>query len=68
MADYEVVLPRTTEEWQRDMNLAYNQALEKLLKVMKERANDCSDIPNMFDKGYYQAYEHMCYEVEQLKR
>lgn len=46
----------------------YNQALKDLLKVMKERADDCSDIPNMFDKGYYQAYEHMCYEAEQLKR
>lgn len=46
---------------------AYNQALKDLLKVMKERADDCSDIPNMFDKGYFQAYEHMCYEAEQLK-
>lgn len=46
---------------------AYNQALEDLLKAMKERADDCADIPNMFDRGYYQAYEHMCYEAEQLK-
>lgn len=67
MTDYKVVLPTTTEEWQRDMNIAYNLALEDLLKEMKERADDCSDTPNMFDKGYYQAYEHMCYEAEQLK-
>ena len=50
------------------MKEMYNQALEDLLKQMKERADDCSDIPNMIDKGYYQAYEHMCYEVEQLKK
>ena len=28
MIDFKVVLPTTTEEWQRDMNIAYNQALE----------------------------------------
>lgn len=27
-SDFKVVLPTTTEEWQRDMNIAFNQALE----------------------------------------
>ena len=43
------------------------KVLEKLRLLMKDRADDCSDIPNMFDKGYYKAYEHMCEEIEQLK-
>ena len=44
------------------------KVLEKLRLLMKERADDCSDIPNMFDKGYYKAYEHMCEEIAQLKK
>lgn len=43
------------------------KVLDELRLLMKERADDCSDIPNMFDKGYYKAYEHMCEEIEQLK-
>lgn len=31
MGDFKVVLPTTTEEWQRDMNIAYNKALDDLL-------------------------------------
>lgn len=34
MTDFKVVLPTTTEEWQRDMNIAYNQALEDVLKLI----------------------------------
>lgn len=40
MADFKVVLPTTTEEWQRDMNLAYNQALEDMQKGIKEILED----------------------------
>lgn len=36
MTDFEVVLPTTTEEWQRDMNIAYNQALEDLKFNLEE--------------------------------
>lgn len=36
MADFKVVLPTTTEEWQRDMNIAYNQALEDFSKTLKD--------------------------------
>lgn len=62
-------LRETTSKYKKEINKdSYNQALKDLLKVMKERADDSSDIPNMFDKGYYQAYEHMCYEAEQLKK
>lgn len=32
MDDFKVVLPTTTEEWQRDMNIAYNQALEDFVE------------------------------------
>lgn len=28
MSDFKVVLPTTTEEWQRDMKLAYNKAID----------------------------------------
>lgn len=35
MDDFKVVLPVTTKEWQRDMNLAYNQALEDVLNVVE---------------------------------
>lgn len=34
MGDFKVVLPTTTEEWQRDMNMAYNQALEERPKLL----------------------------------
>ena len=44
------------------------KVLDELRLLMKERADDCSDIPNMFDKGYYKAYEHMCEEIAQLKK
>lgn len=33
MSDFKVVLPTTTEEWQRDMNIAYNQALDDCRKM-----------------------------------
>lgn len=51
-----------------EKKISYNQALEDLVKVMKERADDYSSIPNMFDIGYYQAYEHMCHEAERLRK
>lgn len=34
MTDFNVVLPKTTEEGQRDMNIAYNQAFEDLKKAL----------------------------------
>lgn len=34
MSDFKVVLPATTEEWQRDMNIAYNQALEDFVNKL----------------------------------
>lgn len=30
MSDFKVVLPTTTEEWQRDMKLAYNKAIDNV--------------------------------------
>lgn len=29
MGDFKVVLPTTTEEWQRDMNIVYNKAINE---------------------------------------
>lgn len=37
MSDFEVVLPTTTEEWQRDMNIAYNKALDKVDEIITEQ-------------------------------
>lgn len=39
MSDFKVVLPRTTEEWQRDMNIAYQQG----------RADVWADIEKIID-------------------
>lgn len=33
MEDFKVILPTTTKEWQKDMNIAYNQALEDVLEL-----------------------------------
>lgn len=41
MANFKVVLPTTTEEWQRDMNIAYNQALEDFEKFI---LNSCNNV------------------------
>lgn len=39
MAEFKIVLP-TTEEWQRDMNIAYNQALEDMANKIKEYSGE----------------------------
>lgn len=37
MTDFKVVLPTTTEEWQRDMNIAYNQGrLDEFQEIISE--------------------------------
>ena len=42
MSDFKVVLPTTTEEWQRDMKLAYNKAIDDFLeKIQWEYLNGC---------------------------
>lgn len=35
MSDFKVVLPTTKEEWQRDMSIAYNQALDDFAEQFK---------------------------------
>lgn len=37
MTDYKVVLPTTTEEWQRDMNISYNHALDDVDNIITEQ-------------------------------
>lgn len=34
MSDFKVVLPTTTEEWQRDMKLAYINAIDDFAKSL----------------------------------
>lgn len=46
MNDFKVVLPQTTEEWQRDMNIAYNQALEDLIEYYKTNYEEMKRIEN----------------------
>lgn len=37
MSDFKVVLPTTTEEWQRDMNIAYQQGrADKYQEIVSE--------------------------------
>lgn len=36
MSDFKAVLPTTTEEWQRDMQLAYNKAIDDCIKEVEE--------------------------------
>lgn len=37
MSDFKVVLPRTTEEWQRDMNIVYQQSRADVIEEYKEQ-------------------------------
>lgn len=53
MADFKVVLPTNTEEWQRDMNIAYNQALEDTLAKVKSNHYLLSDKINSTDYGMF---------------
>lgn len=61
MTDFKVVLPTTTEEWQRDMNIAYNQALEDLQKMIDYE---------YYDGGYgtYHEVEMIIKMIEQLRK
>ena len=43
MSDFEVVLPRTTEEWQRDMNFAYE-------KGRADKEKELSELPNQYSE------------------
>lgn len=61
MADYKVVLPTTTEEWQRDMNIAYNRALDDLQEIIDYE---------YYDGGYgdYHEVEMIARMIERLKQ
>ena len=39
MSDFKVVLPATTEEWQRDMKLVYNKAIIDFAERLSEYLN-----------------------------
>lgn len=63
MSDFEVVLPRTTEEWQRDMNFAYEKSradaiaehkkeMHDMIDELYKRADECQDkMDNMYYDG-----------------
>lgn len=59
MADFKVVLPTTKEEWQRDMNIAYNQALEDFAgKILDWKPQD----------EEYRSFEDVVNEVKERLR
>lgn len=49
MSNFKVVLPITTEEWQRDMNIAYNRALDDFEEKMNAKIAET----DLRDNGYY---------------
>lgn len=61
MSDFKVILPTTTEEWQRDMHIAYNQVLEDLQEIIDEE---------YYDGGYgdYHEVAMIVRMLEQMKR
>lgn len=45
MSDFKVVLPTTTEEWQRDMDIAYNKGRADMKKEIEEHSVFYSNRP-----------------------
>lgn len=66
MSDFEVILPRTEEEWQKDMNIAYNQALEDILTKVKSNHYLLSDKINSTDYGMFTCGIEQA--IDELKR
>lgn len=46
-SDFKVVLPRTTEEWQRDMNFAYE-------KGRADKDKELSELPNPYSEKLWE--------------